>query len=83
MSKSMFARVWHENTQIHKYTNTQIHKYTNTVLAEIEDKHDMYYISEKLMLRGCQNQCLQGSHMQIHKYTNTQIHKYSFGGNWR
>ena len=29
------------------------------------------------MLRGCQNQCLEGSHMKIHKYKNTQIHKYT------
>ena len=43
----------------------------------------MCYIFEKLMLRGCQNQCFKGSHMKIHKYKNTQIHKYSFDGNWR
>ena len=29
------------------------------------------------MLQGCQNQCLEGSHMKIHKYKNTQIHKYT------
>ena len=58
-------------------TNTQIHKYTNTVWTESEDRHDMCYIFEKLMLRGCQNQCLKGSHMKIHKYKNTQIHKYT------
>ena len=58
-------------------TQIQIHKYTNTVWAESEDRHDMCYIFEKLMLRGCQNQCLQGSDMKIHKYTNTQIHKYT------
>ena len=33
-------------------TNTQIHKYTNTVWTESEDRHDMCYIFEKLMLRG-------------------------------
>ena len=66
----MFARVSHANTQIQKHTNTQIHKYTNTVLAEIEDKHDMCYIFEKLMLRGCQNQCLQGAHMQKRRHFN-------------
>ena len=77
MSESMFRRVSHENTQIQKHTNTQIHKYTNTVWTESEDRHDMCYIFEKLMLRGCQNQCLEGSHMKIHKYKNTQIHKYT------
>ena len=58
-------------------TNTQIHKYTNTVWTESEDRHDICYIFEKLMLRGCQNQCLEGSHMKIPKYKNTQIHKYT------
>ena len=62
-----------------KYTNinTQIHKYTNTVWTESEDRHDICYIFEKLMLRGCQNQCLEGSHMKIPKYKNTQIHEYT------
>ena len=41
----------------------QIDKYTNTVWTESEDRHDICYIFEKLMLRGCQNQCLEGSHM--------------------
>ena len=39
-------------------TNTQIHKYTNTQIQFLEksaDRHDMCYIFEKLMLRGCQN----------------------------
>ena len=35
------------------------------------------YIFEKLMLRGCQNQCLEGSQMKIYQYKNTQIHKYT------
>ena len=65
----MFRRVSHVNTQIQKHTNTQIHKYTNTVWTESEDRHDMCYIFEKLMLRGCQNQCLEGSHMKIHENT--------------
>ena len=48
----MFRRVSHENTQIQKHTNTQIHKYTNTLWTESEDRHDMCYIFEKLMLRA-------------------------------
>ena len=77
------AKYTNTNTQIHKYTYTQIQ-----FLPKSADRHDMCYIFEKLLLRGCQNQCLQGSDMrihkyrntQIHKYTNTQIHKYSLGG---
>ena len=69
MSESMFKRVSHENTQIQKHTNTQIHKYTNTLWTESEDRHDMCYIFEKLMLQGCQNQCLEGFLMKIHENT--------------
>ena len=65
----MFRRVSHVNTQIQKHTNTQIHKYTNTVWTESEDRNDMCYIFEKLMLQGCQNQCLEGFLMKIHKNT--------------
>ena len=32
-------------------TQIQIHKYTNTVWTESEERHDMCYIFEKLMLR--------------------------------
>ena len=56
-------------------TNTQIHKYTNTKIQFLEksaDRHDMCYIFEKLMLRGCQNQCLQGSHMKIHSIVGSK-----------
>ena len=69
MSESMFRRVSHVNTQIQKHTNTQIHKYTNTVWTESEDRNDMCYIFEKLMLQGCQNQCLEGFLMKIHENT--------------
>ena len=58
----MFPGVWLENTQIqiHKYkytnTNTQIHKYANTALVKAADRHDMYYIFEKVMVQETQKQ---------------------------
>ena len=65
----MFRRVSHVNTQIQKHTNTQINKYTSTVWTESEDRNDICYIFEKLMLQGCQNQCLEGFLMKIHENT--------------
>ena len=46
------------DTQIHKYkcTNTQ---YTNTVLVKLSDTPIMWYIFEKVMVRGLQKQCSQ------------------------
>ena len=58
-------------------TNTQIHKYTNTVWTESEDRHDICYIFEKLMLaRMSESMFRRVSHVntQIQKHTNTQIH---------
>jgi len=52
-------------------------KYTNTVLVKFEERSDMCYIFEKVMvrLRGPQKQCSQVADMQIekYKYNNTQI----------
>ena len=83
-SKTMFPSVWHPNTQI------QIHKYTNTVWVKFEDRPNMWYIFEKVMIRGPQKHCSQVSDIQIHKYkyTNIQIHKYTntqiqFGSNYQ
>ena len=44
------------NTQIHKYTNTQIHiyKYTNTAYDEVPGIPNICYISEQLLVPGCQ-----------------------------
>ena len=55
--------------QIQKY------KYRNTVKVTVADRPYMYYIFEKVMVRGPQKQCSQVSDVQIHKYkyTNTQI----------
>ena len=35
-------------------TDTQIHKYTNTVIDKVPQSPNMWYISEKRILQGCQ-----------------------------
>ena len=37
-------------------TNTQIHKYANTALVKAAERHDMYYIFEKVMVQETQKQ---------------------------
>ena len=55
--------------QIHKYkyTNTQI-QFGSNLQIDL-----MFYIFEKVMVRGPQKQCSQVSDIQVHKYKNTQI----------
>ncbi len=63
----MFPSVWHPNTQIqrHKYT---IHKYSfGQIIRNI-----MWYIFEKVMVRGLQKQCSQVKNKNLENLENLE-----------
>ena len=62
----IFPRVKHANTKI------QIHKYTNTSYDEVTERPNMWYIFEKGIVQGYQNDISMNQTCK-YKNTNTQI----------
>ena len=68
----MFQRVWHPNTQIQIHKYTQIYKYTNTVLAKLSDRPNLWYIFEKVMVRGLQKMFPSENQENLEKQENLE-----------